>query len=374
MLSGREESLSGSGSPFEFATDHEFNRSNADQDSLGFSASGVPRRPIYSHLAEVLIEAATSRNEVLGMVVELDLPELGIRGPAWVLNLEPAPLVPTGPGQVVTATFKHASAKVLDLVLTDTSPTSLSTRPKALAALDASHSGVNTSHATLNPPRTDLRVPPTDSIGVTANHPFWSVDRAEFVQAGELQIGERLQTLAGDIHWVQQKLPRPGPEPVYNLEVHDEHVYYVGAKGILAHNAGKSYKSGAYDQLDTLPGFQNHHLLQQKAFPYILNVNSGPVVRIQGKIGQLGSQHNVIHRTLEGFFDVHRVARTRPTVGVYLSAMNRATRNAGFSAREAYQMTSSARRFLLRLKLDADDLIPNVPGRIPANFLPGGAL
>ncbi|MDP1563049.1 MAG: polymorphic toxin-type HINT domain-containing protein [Pirellulaceae bacterium] len=78
-------------------------------------------------------------------------------------------------------------------------------------------------------------------MGVTANHPFWSVDRAEFVQAGELTIGERLQTLAGDTLWVQQKLPRPGPEPVYNLEVHDEHVYYVGTSGILAHNAGKKY-------------------------------------------------------------------------------------------------------------------------------------
>ncbi|MBL8892500.1 MAG: hypothetical protein JNL67_21165 [Planctomycetaceae bacterium] len=157
-------------------------------------------------------------DEVLGLVVELDLPELGISGPAWIVDLEPAPLVPAGPGQVVTATFKHASANVLDLVLTNTPPTNLSSPPSALSSS------------------------PTDSIGVTANHPFWSVDRAEFVQAGELQIGERLQTLSGDIHWVQQKLPRPGPEAVYNLEVHDEHVYYVGKEGVLAHNACDSSK------------------------------------------------------------------------------------------------------------------------------------
>ncbi|MBL8890218.1 MAG: hypothetical protein JNL67_09575 [Planctomycetaceae bacterium] len=284
------------------------------------------------------------------MVVELDLPELGISGPAWIVDLEPAPLVPAGPGQVVTATFKHASANVLDLVLTNTPPTNLSPSPSALSSS------------------------PTDSIGVTANHPFWSVDRAEFVQAGELQIGERLQTRAGNTVWVQQKLPRPGPEPVYNLEVHAEHVYYVGTSGVLAHNAGKSYVSGAYDQLETLPGFQNHHLLQNKAFPNILNVKSGPVVRVQGKIGQLGSQHNVIHRTLEAFFDVHRVSRTRPTVGQYLSAMNRAARNAGFSAKDAHQMTSSARRFLTKLKLEIDDLIPIVPGKIPSHLLPGGEM
>jgi len=52
-----------------------------------------------------------------------------------------------------------------------------------------------------------------------------------------LKIGERLQSLSGDIRWVQQELPRPGPEPVYNLEVHGEHVYYVGATGVLVHNS-----------------------------------------------------------------------------------------------------------------------------------------
>ena len=57
------------------------------------------------------------------------------------------------------------------------------------------------------------------------------------MQVGELAIGERLQTLSGDTKWVQQKLPRPGPEPVYNLEVQGEHVYYVGNSGVLAHNA-----------------------------------------------------------------------------------------------------------------------------------------
>jgi hypothetical protein len=75
-----------------------------------------------------------------------------------------------------------------------------------------------------------------ETIGVTGNHPFWSLDRLEFVQVGELAIGERLQTLSGDTKWVQHKLPRPGPEPVYNLEIHAEHVYYVGTSGVLAHN------------------------------------------------------------------------------------------------------------------------------------------
>jgi hypothetical protein len=202
-----------------------------DSESAFSSSSGsaAPLRPIYYHLTEMLSAAELDGDEVLGLVVELDLPELGISGPAWIIDLEPAPLVPVGPGQVVTATFKHASANVLDLVLTNTQPTSLNSSPSALSS------------------------PPIDSIGVTANHPFWSVDRAQFVQAGELQIGERLQTLSGDIHWVQQKLPRPGPEPVYNLEVHAEHVYYVGSEGVLAHNACMHGKN-AHKIMDRLAG------------------------------------------------------------------------------------------------------------------------
>ena len=200
---------------------------------------GVPLRAIYGHLVELFLEAAVDGDGVSGLVVELDLPELGLSGPAWIVDLEPAPIVPAGPGQVVTATFKHASASVLDLVLASTPPATQSSQP----AINSSPSAPSIS--------------PTDTIGVTANHPFWSVDRAEFVQAGELRIGERLQTLTGDIQWVQQKLPRPGPEPVYNLEVHDEHVYYVGSSGVLVHNSypkpyGTPYRQLSRARLDEL--------------------------------------------------------------------------------------------------------------------------
>ena len=59
------------------------------------------------------------------------------------------------------------------------------------------------------------------------------------MQAGSLRIGERLQTLHGNTKTVVaiQKLPRSGPQPVFNLEVHDEHVYFVGEDGVLVHNA-----------------------------------------------------------------------------------------------------------------------------------------
>ncbi|MDP1564313.1 MAG: polymorphic toxin-type HINT domain-containing protein [Pirellulaceae bacterium] len=214
--------------------------------------SGIPLRPIYFHLAELLSEAAADGNEVLGLVVQLDLPELGLSGPAWIVDLESAPIIPPGPGQVVTATFKHASANVLDLILTSTPPTTSTTPPTSLSTRPTSLSAIIPSASPPIASSTTLSSPPIDTIGVTANHPFWSVDRAEFVQAGELTIGERLQTLAGDTVWVKQKLPRPGPEPVYNLEVHAEHVYYVGNGGVLAHNS-QSYtrRPGGYRVGDT---------------------------------------------------------------------------------------------------------------------------
>jgi hypothetical protein len=45
-----------------------------------------------------------------------------------------------------------------------------------------------------------------------------------------------VQTYHGETKRIEQKLPRPGPQLVYNLEVYGEHVYYVGDSGLLVHN------------------------------------------------------------------------------------------------------------------------------------------
>jgi hypothetical protein len=77
----------------------------------------------------------------------------------------------------------------------------------------------------------------SESFGVTDNHPFWSVDRGEFVEAGLLRIGEQLQCADGTITQVTRITPRRGPPvEVYNFEVDAEHVYHVGTTGVLVHN------------------------------------------------------------------------------------------------------------------------------------------
>jgi len=133
----------------------------------------------------------------VGGTVSISVPECGIDGNARVLAIGPCPPIPPGPGRVVTGTFRHASARVLDLHV------------EGLA----------------------------ESIGATANHPFWSEDRQEFVRADELEIGERVRTLHGTARLVGA-VPRAGMEPVYNLEVQTEHVYHVTGAGVLVHNGG----------------------------------------------------------------------------------------------------------------------------------------
>ena len=128
-------------------------------------------------------------------VVWLELPEMGCVGWARVVNQRTFQYTP-GVGNLVTGTFRHISDDVIDLTVEGQD------KP----------------------------------IGVTNSHPFWSVDRQEFVPAGELLQGERLLLFSGDTARVTQKLPRPGPHVVYNIEVFGEHVYQVTLDGVVVHN------------------------------------------------------------------------------------------------------------------------------------------
>ncbi|MDW8265044.1 MAG: Hint domain-containing protein, partial [Gemmataceae bacterium] len=125
----------------------------------------------------------------------LDLPELGAEGTAKVLRIGPCPPIAAGNGHIVTASFKHEPDGELLTVTID-----------------------------------------GEEIGWTANHPFWSEDRQEFVEAGQLRVGERVCSRLEQIAAVVAIKPRPPTTWVYNLEVQGEHVYEVGPSGVLVHN------------------------------------------------------------------------------------------------------------------------------------------
>ena len=133
----------------------------------------------------------------MALDVWLDLPEVGCVGWAELVDVDDSFEYREGMGNLVTGTFEHVANELLELTIEgDSKP-----------------------------------------ITCTPNHPFWSVDREDFVEAGELLEGERLLVFNGETKRVVQKLPRPGPETVYNLEVFSEHVYRVAMDGVLVHNA-----------------------------------------------------------------------------------------------------------------------------------------
>ncbi|RLS29815.1 MAG: hypothetical protein DWH78_14735 [Planctomycetota bacterium] len=133
--------------------------------------------------------------------VWLEFEELGIADWATLQKTEPCPSDILGEGRLVTGTFEHSSGEVLNLFIA--------------------------GEAT--------------PIGSTANHPFWSEDRQDFVQAGSLNPGEHLRLADGRTTTLEQTEPIAEQLPVYNLEVDGEHVYFVGESGVLVHNAGKEY-------------------------------------------------------------------------------------------------------------------------------------
>ncbi len=67
-------------------------------------------------------------------------------------------------------------------------------------------------------------------------HPFRSMIQEEFVPAGEMELGEQVVALEGQLWRLISITWRTGPESVYNLEVAGEHVYYVRSDGLLVHN------------------------------------------------------------------------------------------------------------------------------------------
>ena len=158
----------------------------------------APLRGVFHDLAVARHWYESIGYQTLCPVVELDLAEMGIVGTAVVTGIKPCPVIRAGLGQVVTGTFAH---------------------PPSQQVLNVWFEGE------------------TLPIGVTSNHPFWSVDRQQFVAIGAMPIGERVRTVRGESKRVEQKLPRPGPQVVHNLEVYGEHVYHVGRQGLLAHNA-----------------------------------------------------------------------------------------------------------------------------------------
>lgn len=148
-----------------------------------------------------------------GKTIHLDIPEMGKSGPTYILAVKSLPEGETYGEGTVTGTFKHTATNVLSLQLEG--------EPKP--------------------------------IGVTASHPFRSTDRKEWVPAGALKVGERVVTRKGTTKVVSVE-KRSGKVPVYNLEVHKLHTFFVGKSAAWVHNTCP----GAFNAEDVALGVHEH--------------------------------------------------------------------------------------------------------------------
>ncbi len=76
-----------------------------------------------------------------------------------------------------------------------------------------------------------------EEIITTPNHPFYVVGEG-FVEAGNLQAGDEVETADGEILKIEAITIEYLDEPIqiYNFEVADGHTYYVSEEEVLVHN------------------------------------------------------------------------------------------------------------------------------------------
>jgi hypothetical protein len=132
--------------------------------------------------------------------IPINIPELHIAGRALVTSIEACPAMAAGSGSVVTGRFITRQVNTIARA--------------EIAGVDGT----------------------IEIVEGTPTHPFWSVDRNDWIQLSELQEGERLQATDGIATVVSIAIVSTNV-PVYNIEVHGEHVYQVGELGLLVHNA-----------------------------------------------------------------------------------------------------------------------------------------
>ena len=134
---------------------------------------------------------------VPGAQVFMEFPELEVSTHATVRKVKPCPAIAAGSGNVVTA-------RIVTLTATDL---------------------------------VDVELETGEIITGTPPHPIWSVEEEDWVELGELEVGDFVRTDDGPVEVISVDY-RTTAETVYNVEVHGHHVYQLGDVGVLVHNAG----------------------------------------------------------------------------------------------------------------------------------------
>jgi hypothetical protein len=213
-----------------------------------------------------------------GRMLPLNLPELDVSGLALVTAIDDCPPIAGGEGSVVTARFVTREVHVV-------------------ASVD-----VLGADGTV------------ETITGTTIHPVWSVDRQEWVPLAELAEGETLQGLDGLAVVLGVSLSRVS-QPVYNIEVHGEHVYQVGELGLVVHNSSanqsglftrarrffydnRNFRREISPEYGSARGGANGHSLHHWLFPQRAGIPQG-IQNAGFNLINLPPMRSVFHRSLD---------------------------------------------------------------------------
>ena len=194
----------------------------------------------------------------VGRMLPFNLPELEVSGLALVTAIDDCPPISGGEGSVVTARFVTREVHVV-------------------ASVD-----VLGADGTV------------ETITGTTIHPVWSVDRQEWVPLAELAQGEGLccDTESFGLGFPSSLSPKASglvlsvslsrvTQPLYNIEVHGEHVYQVGELGVVVHNTCAGFNS---EMTKALQWLQQHGFNAKNAVPY---ASRSSVTWMQGLVNGL---------------------------------------------------------------------------------------
>ena len=143
------------------------------------------------------IEWLTAADARIGRDIQLVVPEMDFAGTARVAAIEACPTEFAGPLRgAVTGSFVRSSAATIALSV----------------------------------------YPLDEPIGTTSSHPFYSLDRDAWVQAGRLVAGEKLAARGGPTVVLGIE-PTQHAVAVYNLEVYETNTYFVSSAELWVHNS-----------------------------------------------------------------------------------------------------------------------------------------
>jgi hypothetical protein len=131
------------------------------------------------------------------------------------------------------------------------------------------------------------------TLGVTAEHPIYSIDRQGFVLASDLREGERLLTKTGITKLVTKVIEQQA-QPVYNLEIRQWHNFLVGSSGVVVHNqypkfgknfADKIFTPNDLDEVEKKIAGDSYSVLNSDEFEQILDAHKNKksvLIKVEG--------------------------------------------------------------------------------------------